>query len=506
VARELDLLNADRQQVEQRILSAAEEGAAPQASQAAIVVAGEDWHPGVVGIVASRLVERWRRPCVAIALDGEGGGRGSGRSISPYDLHAGLAACASHLTRFGGHRMAAGVELRADSVDAFRAALAAHAGAALAPNDLIPVERVDAVVPGGVLGLPLAEELETLRPFGMGNPQPTLLVPAARFQNVTAMGEEREHSRFTLVTAGGARSRGVAFRSPPSVLAPAAEDNHDIALRLERNRWNGVVEPRTILRALCPTRAGELRVLGEDGGFWERLARAREPNPVSAGTGPEPVDRRREGFAGVAGDLFSSGERVLVVVADVERRRRGLEEIVAGLACGGGMPVATWAALAADPRLIAAHDHLVALDPPPGAGADPLLRAGAEAQMAWGPAEAEFALQVARAELDLRPALADAYLRLRELPPDAPPPAIQAALEGAGRFARTPESCARLTQVLGELGLIELSIDPPSCRVLDADRTDLERSPTYRAALERLGAIERALGPELPGEQAAQAA
>jgi single-stranded-DNA-specific exonuclease len=476
-------------------------------------------------------VERWRRPCVAIALDGEGGGRGSGRSISSYDLHAGLTACAAHLTRFGGHRMAAGVELAADEVEPFRRALAAHAGAALAPDDLIPVERVDAVVPGGVLGLELAEELETLRPFGMGNAQPTLLVPAARFQNVTAMGEEREHSRFTLVTAGGARSRGVAFRSPPSRLAPAGETNHDIALRLERNRWNGVVEPRTILRALCPTRPGALTVLGEDGGFWERLARAREPAPVPAGTGPEPVDRRREGFAGVAGDLFSSGERVLVVVADVERRRRGLEEIVAGLACGGGrrdaepgapatdgphgaepgapadgMPVATWAALAADPRLAASHDHLVALDPPPGGSGDPLLRAGPEAHLAWGPAEAEFALQVWRAELDLRPALADAFLRLRELPAVAPPEAIQAALEGAGRYPRSPQTCARIVDVLTELGLIELRVDPPSCSVVGAERTELERSATYRAGAERLAAIGRALAPELPQRHAARAA
>jgi single-stranded-DNA-specific exonuclease len=177
VARELDLLNGDRQQAETRILFAAEAACAPQASQAAIVVAGEGWHPGVVGIVASRLVERWRRPCVVIALEEDGSGRGSGRSISSYDLHDGLAACATHLTRFGGHRMAAGVELAPDAVDPFRRALAAHAGAALAPADLIPVERVDAVVPGGVLGLGLAEELEALRPFGMGNPQPTLLVP-----------------------------------------------------------------------------------------------------------------------------------------------------------------------------------------------------------------------------------------------------------------------------------------------------------------------------------------
>jgi single-stranded-DNA-specific exonuclease len=108
VARELDLLNGDRQQAETRILFAADAACLPQASQGAIVVAGEGWHPGVVGIVASRLVERWRRPCVVIALDEDGGGRGSGRSISAYDLHAGLSACAAHLTRFGGHRMAAG--------------------------------------------------------------------------------------------------------------------------------------------------------------------------------------------------------------------------------------------------------------------------------------------------------------------------------------------------------------------------------------------------------------
>jgi single-stranded-DNA-specific exonuclease len=506
VARELDLLNGDRQQAETRILFAAEAACLPQAGQGAIVVAGEGWHPGVVGIVASRLVERWRRPCVVIALDEDGSGRGSGRSISAYDLHHGLATCSAHLTRFGGHRMAAGLELAAGAVEPFRAALAAHAGAALAPEDLIPVERVDAVVPGGVLGLGLAEELESLRPFGIGNPQPTLLVPAARFQNVTAMGEEREHSRFTLVTAGGARSRGVAFGSPPKALAPAADVNHDIALRLERNRWNGVVEPRTILRALCPTRAGELRVLGEEGTFWERLRAALAGAPTAAPDAVrEPIDRRREGFAGVAGDLFTSGERVLVAVADVERRRRGLEQIVAGLA-PDGMAVASWAAIEADPGLAAGRDHLVALDPPPGGIADPLLRRGARAHMAWGPAEAEFALQVWRAELDLRPALTSLYRSLRRLPPDAGAAALQEALEGSGRYPRGPIACARLIGVLTELALIELRLDPPACRLLEAERANLDSSPAYRACAERLAAIEHALSTELPAPAAAKAA
>jgi single-stranded-DNA-specific exonuclease len=520
VARELDLLNGDRQQAETRILFAAEAACAPQASQGAIVVAGEDWHPGVVGIVASRLVERWRRPCVVIALDGEGSGRGSGRSISPYDLHAGLAACSEHLTRFGGHRMAAGVELDAGAIEPFRRALAAHAGAALTPDDLIPVERVDAVVPGGLLGLGLAEELETLRPFGIGNPQPTLLVPAARFQQVIAMGEEREHSRFTLVTAGGARSRGVAFGSPPKVLEPASKENHDIALRLERNRWNGMVEPRTILRALCPTRAGELRVLGERRPFWERvreaLATGEAPAaPLRGGAPAEaapllrpaaaPLDRRREGFAGVAGDLFTSGERVLVAVADVERRRQGLEQVVAGLA-PEGMAVASWDAIASDPRLALGHDHLVALDPPPGGLPDPLLRQGPTTHMAWGPAEAEFALQVWRFQLDLRPALADAYRALRPLPPGAAPDALREALQGPGRYPRDAASCARLIGVLTELGLVEFDANGPSCKVIQTGRTDLERSATYRACVDRLAAIERALAAELPAAAPARAA
>ena len=129
---------------------------------------------------------------------------------------------------------------------------------------------------------------------------------------------------------------------------------------------------------------------------------------------------------------------MLVAVADVERRRHGLEEIVAGLA-PDGMAVASWSAIEADPRLAAAHDHLVALDPPPGGTADPLLRAGARAHLAWGPAEAEFALQVWRAELDLRPALASAYRMLRELPAraDAMPSRPPCRVPGATRAGRS---------------------------------------------------------------------
>jgi single-stranded-DNA-specific exonuclease len=498
VARELDFLNRDRQEAETRILFAAEAAAAAQAHQAAIVVAGEGWHPGVVGIVASRLVERWRRPCVVIALDG-GRGRGSGRSIAAYDLHAGLAACSEHLTRFGGHRMAAGVELDAESIEPFRRALAAHAAAQLVPDDLIPVERVDAVVPGGDLGLELAEDLELLRPFGMGNAQPTLLVPAARFERVTAMGEEKEHSRFTLVTAGGKKSRGVAFRSRPSELAPASEQPHDIALRLEKNTWNGITEPRVLLRALCPTAPGEIRVLGEEGDFWEELRSALSAaNGGAARDGAGVVeDRRCEGFAGVAGDLFSSGEPVLVAVADVPRRRAGLEAVVAELS-DEPMAVISWAGLAADPALAGGFDHVVALDPPPGGVTDPLLGAAPRSHLAWGPVEADFAMNAYRARLDLRPQLTEVFLALRERSESASPDELRDTLCGAGRYPRDARACARLVQVLTELSLIELDPDTPACRVVDGVRSDLELSATFRATREELAATERALAPELP--------
>ena len=209
-------------------------------------------------------------------------------------------------------------------------------------------------------------------------------------------------------------------------------------------------------------------------------------------------DRRREGFAGVAGDLFSSGERVLVAVADVPRRRAGLEAVVAGL-CAEPMPVVSWAGLAARPELAEGFDHLVALDPPPGGAARPASRRHApRAHLAWGPAEAEFAMVAYRAALDLRPQLTEVYRALRELPPEAQAAELQAALRGGGRYPRRAPACARLLKVLTELGLVELDLGAPSCRTLEAVRTDLELSASYLATREQLAATEHALAPELP--------
>src|SRR5206468_12995221 len=138
------------------------------------------------------------------------------------------------------------------AVDSFRKAFVAHAASVLSPDDLIPEQRVDALAPGDALGTELAEELERLSPFGHGNPAPTLLVPAARVGDVRSMGEDGQHARFTL-SNGGSRARAVAFRTAARLLPSSEDERYDVAVRLELNEWNGTVEPRLVLRALCPT-------------------------------------------------------------------------------------------------------------------------------------------------------------------------------------------------------------------------------------------------------------
>ncbi len=174
----------------------------------AYVLAGEGWHAGVIGIVASRLVESSGRPVVMIAIEGERG-RGSGRSMDAVDLLASLTACSEHLVRFGGHSAAAGLEIERDRLPAFAAALEAHVQGTLDGADLVPVERVDAVVQGPDLGMDLAEELARLAPFGRGNPGVSLMVDEATFADPRPMGEGK-HLRFT-VQSGGVRARAVAF-------------------------------------------------------------------------------------------------------------------------------------------------------------------------------------------------------------------------------------------------------------------------------------------------------
>jgi len=248
VAAELDRANSERRSVEMGIRFAAEAQIAKLGPRAAYVLSGEDWHPGVIGIVAARLAETHGRPVVMIALDGDTG-RGSGRSIDAFDLLGGLTACAEHLERFGGHRAAAGLEIERGRIEHFAAAFDAYAESVLDAENIVAVERVDAVLDGAELGMALAEELQGLAPFGRGNPTVSLMLAEATFADARPMGEGK-HVRFT-VESHGSRARAVAFgtggRLPVDDGAPA-----EATFTLEVNEWNGTSEPRLVLRRARP--------------------------------------------------------------------------------------------------------------------------------------------------------------------------------------------------------------------------------------------------------------
>jgi single-stranded-DNA-specific exonuclease len=248
LAHELDRANHERRQAEMRILLDAEHQLAALGERAGYVLAGEGWHPGVIGIVASRLAERHHRPVVLIALEGDSG-RGSGRSIAGFDLLGALDACAEELVRHGGHRAAAGLEIERSRVEGLQRRFAAYTARTLDTEALVPKERVDAVVRGAELRMELAEELQALAPFGCANPGVSLLVRGARFAERRAMGEGR-HVRF-MVLADGARARAVAFGLGTSL--PVGDGKPaDATFALEVNEWGGVSEPRLVLRHAQP--------------------------------------------------------------------------------------------------------------------------------------------------------------------------------------------------------------------------------------------------------------
>ncbi len=286
LARRLEQLNRERQEVEERILRQAveriESWPAGKRAQRAYVLADEDWHEGVIGIVASRLVERYRRPVVLIAgSDGaDGAWKGSGRSIAAFDLHAGLAAASSHLEQFGGHRAAAGLSVRPERVEAFASAFVAHADSVLGEEDLAPRTVVDAVVRGRALTLDLAEELGRLAPFGLGNPPVTLLLAGCRLADLETVGDGR-HLRFRVYEQGRRVASGVAFGMGTQLDRLRRPGLYDVAFRLEQNRWNGTVAPQIVARRILdtPDRYVELRArLAEEWkegeGAWSAEARA----------------------------------------------------------------------------------------------------------------------------------------------------------------------------------------------------------------------------------------
>lgn len=233
LARELDAHNRDRQQVEKTTVEQA--GARldfDPARDAAIVVGDDGWHPGVLGIVASRICRKHHRPTLVIGFDEKGLGKGSGRSIAGFSLVEALEACRPLLEKFGGHEMAAGLALQRERFGEFREAFKRFARERLDETALLPRVELDGEVGLGEIDCDFLEIHERLQPFGTGNAQPLWLARGVRPLAEPAVMKEK-HLRLTL-GQGGTRQEAVFFNGASE---PLPRPPWDIAFRIERNEW-----------------------------------------------------------------------------------------------------------------------------------------------------------------------------------------------------------------------------------------------------------------------------
>ncbi len=544
LASRLDGFNRERQRIENQMLADARKiiGAWPEelAGQRGYVLSSPGWHEGVIGIVASRLVEIYNRPVIMIAEDEENGhGKGSGRSISGFDLHGSLVELSGLLAAFGGHRAACGLTIETGSIEEFRRSFGEFAGARLTDAELAPSRYVDALVCGRELTLELAEELSRLEPFGLGNPSVELLVTGARISadRVTKDGQHLQ----CLVEAGGARAKAIGFGQAFLQEKLRSEPAWDVAVHLERNEFNGSVSPQLQLREFfavtgqaqsetglcghrcdyeCPDRrAGDefWSLLDSDLGLpesWQPLA----GNIAESGGPASSLDERlidRRNFGGIPAQvakLISGGERVLLITADVARRRRlvshGLptngspltrvslsssrcgrafiaEQLRLMREPGPALQLADFATLAEFPQLAGNFEHLVFIDPP---FSRLLLQGIASAAPAayvhlfYCSDEVQFTGKVLEHEYDLRGPLTRVYKRLETGKYYPLNETTERLLLAGGKYLRQPVLVARCLRILKELNLISIEekAEGPIMTLLESGRADLEQSPIYR--------------------------
>lgn len=246
IAAELTHINDERRNREAAITRDAEKQAIQagmdRPDRRAIVLAQRDWDRGIVGICCARLVERFCRPVILLQDDGDTC-HGSGRSVDSVDLHGALQACSSSLISFGGHAMAAGVHLKSSRLGEFAERFIEHVNGCLAPDDLTPVIHLDGTCEASDLTLAAVTELDSLRPYGRGNPKPTLLLRGVRRTGpLRSMGKDERHIRFDVRGAGGVvRVKGWnwAKRLVDAGLSLEEGQSLDLVVRPAVNDWMG---------------------------------------------------------------------------------------------------------------------------------------------------------------------------------------------------------------------------------------------------------------------------
>ena len=256
LAADLDEENRARQGIEEKILNQAVEQVESWpdlAERRSIVLASDEWHAGVIGIVASRLVERFVRPTFLIAIDGTKG-KGSGRSPKVFHLYEGLKACSDVLDGYGGHRQAAGLSIQSDRIPAFAEKFETAARACLSAEDLVAEIEVDDEVDLGMMNAQTMDEVRLLEPYGQGNPEPVFLARAAEVVSSRVVGAKPllgkpGHLKLALRSAQGGRVLdAIGFGLGDWPLKPRARIN--MLYTPEINVWNGNASLQLRLRDL----------------------------------------------------------------------------------------------------------------------------------------------------------------------------------------------------------------------------------------------------------------
>ena len=257
IARRLDALNLERREIEARVLEAAILDAEKAGDDAGpiIIVAGEGWHPGVIGIVAGRLVERFNRPACVVALNGDTG-TGSGRSVSGVDLGAAIiAACQlGLLVKGGGHKMAGGFTVEKDKLPQLQAFLSERVAADVKQGGIRPSLYLDGAMKAAAANMDLTETLAQVGPFGSGNPEPRFVIPSATLSYAAVVGDR--HVRGFISSEGGGRLAAISFNSVDTPLGQALLKSDGaplhIAGRVRVNTWQGRSSPQLQIDDAAP--------------------------------------------------------------------------------------------------------------------------------------------------------------------------------------------------------------------------------------------------------------
>jgi single-stranded-DNA-specific exonuclease len=532
IASELGRANNERRRIEREVETAAEAARREldDPEPPAIVVAGEGWHPGVVGIVASRMVRRHGVPAVVISSDG-GSARGSARGVPGLDLLDAIAEGSAFLEGYGGHAAAAGLQILPERVDSFRRALVEAVVKRLGTDPAAEPERVDAVAGGAELALALAEEFEQLEPFGKANPSVRLLIPDARITDLREMGDGK-HCRFSVVS-GNARAAGVTFNR--SSFGVDEQTPVDILAELNVNHWNGATQAQLVIREVTPVPTvetgdehGDLAGC-EPGEWWQRFegsmeslesAESREAGafaPGQAAAGRTAVPSRVEGPAEFSlAELISSGEPLLVLTADarlrwrslggaegIRRLRPGAASPVTGLWTGSpaqqakvfadalpeGVCLSDHSTIEANPDLTSACSTVVVFDPVASSGQRAAAESAPRVIALQDPAGIEFAERACADRHALTGRLRILYRNLRDAGEcsgeDLRRVLAGPAADGGSGSAPCPGQAAILLRVLVEAGLARTSgeADARSAGIVSSEKVDLARSATFSAQM-----------------------